>query len=164
MVLTLEGQFDRYFRQPSRAGGGGPGEGERIYPLKVYPLSSLFSGPKGSHTLYTPLGTRPRRIVLIVVCKRSSNSSDSNTNPKEQCFVPVRFVDVSCLPQKLFTGSVRETDRQPYKQTFRPATCHEAIFGPYFDWPQLSQNGVQLVIAATNSHKYFAKQICTTNT
>ena len=35
-IGTLEGQFNKYFRSPSRTGGGGLGEGERIYPLRLY--------------------------------------------------------------------------------------------------------------------------------
>ena len=33
--LGLEGQLNKYSSTPSRAGGGGLGEGERIYPLKL---------------------------------------------------------------------------------------------------------------------------------
>ena len=57
VIGTLKGQFDQYFNSPAPAGGGGLGEGERIYPLGLYARSSIL------YPLY-PLVLYPQGSVL----------------------------------------------------------------------------------------------------
>ena len=41
-VFKKNGHFGKYSNKPSRAGGGVLGEGERIYPLRLYAWSSIL--------------------------------------------------------------------------------------------------------------------------
>ena len=42
MFFESNGHFGKYSNKPSRAGGGVLGEGERIYPLRLYAWSSIL--------------------------------------------------------------------------------------------------------------------------